>query len=117
MDRYCQAELPQEYCGKVVLPVRIEGHLDASAHASKTHGFDQNGLRCYYQHAFTLTEERFDVDEFPLEISVYEEKVRAWRLIDGKWIKIKAWADQLDLCRKRVFVQPPEISEEVDIAR
>ena len=117
MDKYCEDELPEEYRGKVVLPVRIERHIDASAHASKAHGFDQDGRRCYYQHAFTLVEERFDAEELPLEVDVYQERVLAWRLKDGKWLKLKAWADQLEHCRKRVFTEPPEITEEAALER
>lgn len=117
MDKYCVDELPEEYRGKVVLPVRIERHSDASAHASKAHGFDQDGRRCYYQHAFTLVEERFDAEELPLEVDVYQERVLAWRLKDGKWLKLKTWADQLEHCRKRVFAEPPEITEEAGLER
>ena len=117
MNTYRGDEPPEEYRGKVILPVRIERHIDVSAHASKVHGFDQDGRRCYYQHAFTLTEERFDAEEFPLEVGVYQELVLAWRLNDGKWLKLKAWADQLDHCRKRIFTEPPEITEETTLER
>ena len=117
MDQYSEDELPEEYSGKVVAPLRIERHIDASAHASKVHGFDQDGRRCYYQHAFTLTEDRFDAEEFPLEVGVYQERVLAWRLNDGKWLKLKTSADQLEHCRKRVFAEPPEITEEIALER
>lgn len=117
MDRYCGAEVPEEFREKIVLPVRIERHVDASAHATKVHGFDRNGRRCYYQHVFTMTEERFDAEEFPLEVGVYQERVLAWRLDDGKWLKLKASADQLEHCRKRVFTRPPEITEEAALER
>ena len=117
IEDYCAEELPEKFRSRIVAPVRVEHHVDASANASKTHGFDRNGLRCYYRHTFTLTEERFDAEEFPLEINVYREQVLAWRLDDGKWLKLKESADRLDHCCKRVFAQPLEIIEEVDLAR
>jgi len=112
MDNYCINDLPEEYHGKIVPPVRTERHIDLSAHASKVLGYDGDDRRCFYQHAFTITEERFDADEFPVEVGVYQERVLGWRLRDGRWLKLKVWADRLDHCRKRVVVQPPEITEE-----
>ncbi|MDP3842155.1 MAG: hypothetical protein Q8Q81_06080 [Oxalobacteraceae bacterium] len=41
----------------------------------------------------------------------------AWGLNDGKWLKLKAWSDQLDHFRKRVFAQSPEITEEAALER
>jgi hypothetical protein len=112
MNHYCIEDLPEEFHGKIVLPVRTERHVDHSAHASKVLGYDGDERRCFYQHVFTLTEERFDAEEFPVEVSVYHEHVLGWRLLDGRWLKLKVWADRLDHCRKRVVVQPPEIIEE-----
>jgi hypothetical protein len=102
MEHYSMADIPQQYREKVVPPVRVESHVDHSAQASKSHGFDRDGRRCYYRHAFTLSEQRFDADEFPLEVDVYEEQVLAWRLTDGSWLKLKVASDQLDHCRKRI---------------
>jgi len=116
MESYLGNHPPEKYRNLVVPPARIEHHIDDSARASKTLGFDRHGLRCYYRHAFTLTEERFDSEEFPLQVSVYRETVLAWRLDNGKWLKLKEWADQLDHCRNRVFVQGPMIAEEAELA-
>jgi len=117
VEIYYSAQLPKIFRSRVILPVRVEHHVDASANASKTHGFDRHGTRCYYRHAFTLTEERFDAEEFPVEVSVYRELVLAWRLDDGKWLKLKESADRLEHCRKCVITLPPEIVEEADLAR
>ena len=117
IEGYCVEELPEKFRSRVIAPVRVEHHIDTSANASKTHGFDRDGLRCYYRHAFTMTEERFDAEEFPLEINVYREQVLAWRLDDGKWLKLKEWADQLEHCCKRVVAQAPEITDEAGLAR
>jgi len=117
VENYCAEQLPEKFRSRVIPPVRVEHHVDTSANASKSHGFDRNGARCYYRHAFTMTEERFDAEEFPLEVSVYRELVLAWRLDDGKWLKLKEWADRLDQCNQRVVTQAPEITEEADLAR
>jgi len=117
MEHFICNDLPEPYRDRVVAPARLEHHIDASANASKTLGFDHHGLRCYYRHAFTLTEERFDSEEFPVQIGVYQETVMAWRLKNGKWLKVKESADQLDHCRKRVFMHPPEITDEAELAR
>ena len=117
MDGFCRDELPDEFATYVVLPVRTVRHDDPSAHSSKVLGYDGDDRRCFYQHAFTLTEQRFDADEFPVEVSVYQERVLGWRLHDGNWLRLKVWADQLDHCRKRVFASPPEVIDEADLGR
>jgi hypothetical protein len=66
---------------------------------------------------FTLTEDRFDAEEFPLEVGVYWERVTAWRLADGQWLRLKTWADRLDHCPKRFFTQAPEIVKEGQLGR
>ena len=106
------AELPENYRAEAIVPVRIERHEEASARASKEVGFDGAGSRCYYRHEFTLTEDRFDADEFPIQVDVYWERVVAWRLASGRWLRVKTWADRLDQCSKRVFRQAPELVEE-----
>jgi hypothetical protein len=116
MESYLGNQPPEKYRNLVVAPIRIEHHIDASAQASKTLGFDRQGLRCYYRHAFTLTEERFDAEEFPVQVNVYRETVLAWRLGNGKWLKVKEWADRLDHCSNRIFVQEPVVTEEAELA-
>lgn len=117
MDHYCIEDLPDEYHTRIVPAVRSECHVDVSAHAIKMLGYDGDGARCFYQHAYTLTEQRFDADEFPLEVGVYEERVLGWRLRGGGWLKLKVWADRLDHCRKRVVTLPPEIVDEAALVR
>ena len=89
MENYCAEQLPEKFRSRVIAPVRVEHHVDASAHASKTHGFDRHGTRCYYRHVLTLTEEQLDAEEFPAGVSVYRELALAWRLDDGKWLKFE----------------------------
>jgi hypothetical protein len=111
------ADLPDDYHEHTIAPVSFERHVDAFAHASKDVGFDQAGKRCFYRHEFTVTEERFDAEEFPLVIGVYWERVSAWRLAGGQWLRLKTWADRLDQCPKRFFTQAPEIVEEDQLGR
>ena len=79
-------------------PVRIESHRDAPAHASKDLGFDEEGRRCYYRHAFTLYEDRFDAVEWPEQVAVYRETLEAWRLIDGRWLSRRSRCERPQAC-------------------
>jgi hypothetical protein len=44
-------------------------------HILKDLGFDGAGERCFYRHEFTLTEGRFDLEECPIEVTVFSEQV------------------------------------------
>ncbi|CAL1239800.1 hypothetical protein [Candidatus Methylocalor cossyra] len=117
MNIHWNAELPESYRHAAVTPVRFEQHRDASAQASKQVGFDRTGRRCFYRHEFTLTEDRFDAEEFPIQVDVYWERVVAWRLTDGQWLRIKTFADRLDQCPRRFVTQPPELVAEHQLER
>ena len=69
-------ELPAEYAVQVVPPIRYESHEDGLAHARMVVGLDAQGQRCYLRHTHTVTEDRFDIDEFPLEVAVLRERLR-----------------------------------------
>lgn len=101
--------LPDMYRKQVIAPTRFEQHEDSAAHAKKIIGWDDSNRRCFYYHDFTLTEEGFDVDEFPLEIDVYYEQVIAWRLQDGKWAKLTTVSDRLNQCANRYITLPLEL--------
>lgn len=90
--------LPAALRDSVRVPQRFESHEDASARSRKLIGFDANGERCFYRHAFIVTELRFDVDEWPLELPIYWEQVDAWRLADGRWLRLD-WHGEEDDCR------------------
>ena len=77
--------LPNEFRGCVVRPTAFEYHTEPSVSANKIIGFDKDGNRCFYFQSFILTEEGFDIDEFPINIEVYYERVVAWRLNQGRW--------------------------------
>lgn len=108
MQKLWEQLLPTEYRTRVVTPVRFEHHRDSIANAEKIIGFDAMGERCFTCHAYTLTEEGFDADEFPLLIDVYYERVAAWRLQHGIWVRSKSYCDRLDRCNRRLTRLPPE---------
>ena len=109
--------LPAECKGRVAMPVRYEKHEDPGAHASKLIGFDPLGRRCYYAHQFMMTEQGFDADEFPIEITVYRERVVAWRLGIDRWLRLKVYADQPERCAAKTIRLPPEITNDSGVLR
>lgn len=108
MQKLWEQLLPLEYRTQVVTPVRFEHHCDPMANAKKIIGFDEMGERCFVCHAFTLTDEGFDADEFPLLIDVYYERVSAWRLQYGVWVRSKSYCDRLDHCPPKLTTLPLE---------
>jgi hypothetical protein len=111
MDRRWNDLLPDEYVQSVIQPSRYERHAEPSANAEKIYGYDANNNRCFYYHTFLVQEEGFDVDEFPILINVYYERVVAWRKRDGQWIKLKTVSDRLDKCNNRIKTLPIEVVE------
>lgn len=105
--------LPTQYHDCVIPPIAFEHHDEPSLAADKIIGFDGSGQRCFYFHAFTLTEEVFDIDEFPLRVDVYFERVIAWRLREGPWVKLKSYSNRLDLCNQKLTTLPVEMSAEM----
>lgn len=102
-------ELPTAFVTLVVPPRWIETHVDEAAHAQKSVGLDEQGRRCYLRHTHTVTVDRFDVDEFPLEVAVLRERRFAWRLASGRWLHLRERLDQLDSCRPRLQREGPEL--------
>lgn len=111
------AHLPEEYLHRVNIPVHFEMHEETSVSAKKIHGFDRKGMRCFYFHEFLLSEERFDEDELFFELGVYHEMTVAWKMKSGNWLRLKAYADNLDDCNKRCSILPVEIVEECGLDR
>ncbi len=103
-------ELPVDFAGQVVVPIRYEAHEDGLAHARMVVGLDAQGQRCYLRHTHTVTEDRFDIDEFPLEVAVLRERRIAWRLQDGQWLSVLDRMDRLDSCRPRMVREGPQQS-------
>lgn len=111
MDDSWQELLPVEYLHRVVAPIAFERHKEPTANAEKVIGFDPHGQRCFYFHSFLMTEEGFDVDEFPILVEVYYERVVAWRLSAGGWIQIKSYSDRLDQCNRHLTTLPVEMTD------
>lgn len=107
------ALLPQEYQGCIVKAVTYEKHLEPSLRANKVIGYDKSGAQCFYYHTFTLTEECFDIDEFPLLVDVYYERVVAWRHTNGQWLKLKSFLERPEDCNKKLSTLPLELISEM----
>ena len=105
--------LPEEFRNAAVVPVTFEHHRDEGTNSVKIVGYDAEGGRCFSCHSFVLSEEGFDVDEFPLLIDVYYERVAAWRLQYGAWVRSKSYCDRLDRCNPRLTTLPPELAPSV----
>jgi hypothetical protein len=60
-------------------------------------------------HTHTVTEDRFDIDEFPLEVAVLRERRMAWRLASGRWLRLTERMDRLDSCRPRLRREGPDL--------
>jgi hypothetical protein len=103
--------LPQEYLNRVIQPTAFEHHTEPSVNAEKIIGADSDGKPCFYYHRFTLTDEGFDIDEFPILIDVYFERVVAWRLNQGQWVKLKSFSDRIDGCNNRMTTLPLELAD------
>lgn len=108
MIEQLNAYLPQTEQQRVIAAQRFERHDEPSLQATKIHGYAADGAKCFYYHSFVLSEEGFDIDEFPLRIDVYYERVMAWRLKDGGWLKTTTVSDQLDACQPRFHTRPAE---------
>lgn len=107
--------LPQGLRGKVVVPVRFETYIDAAAHARKVVGLDRQGRRCYLRHGYTLVEERFDIDEFPLDVPTLHERRIAWRLTTGLWLLQVVRIERLDSCRPTIRHNEPALLSEAEL--
>lgn len=108
-------ELPLRWSAEVVAPLRWEAHADADAHALKRVGRDASGRRCYVQHVHTEVQQRFDIDEFPLEVAVRGERRIAWRLASGLWLLRVDRVERLDSCHPRVDAVLPVLVAEAEL--
>jgi hypothetical protein len=106
-------ELPASFSALVVAPLRYETHVDEAAHARKLVGLDADGRRCFLRHTHTVTEDRFDIDEFPLEVAVLRERRIAWRLRSGRWLHVLDRMDRLDSCRPRIAREGPQVLDQL----
>jgi hypothetical protein len=108
---------PDDYRDSITRPVHYEDQSDSFARSRKVWGYDATGMRCFYQHEFTCSEERFDVDEFPIQVDVFWERVTAWRLHGGQWLKLRKWTDRMDHCSRNVVTEPFEVVGENQLQR
>jgi hypothetical protein len=78
--------LPAEWRAAAVAPLNFAIHREYEIPASRTLGYDEEGVACYYRHVFFLGATRSDDDEEFYEAIVYGEEVHAWRLRDERWL-------------------------------
>lgn len=107
--------LPAEFRPNIINPISFEEHHEPSLLADKVIGYDENGNKCFYYHTFTLTEECFDIDEFPLLVKVYYERVVAWRHTNGQWLKLKSFLERPEDCNKKLSTLPLELISEMPL--
>jgi hypothetical protein len=100
--------IPENHHQLAIRPLSFKRYVEPSLNAEKVIGLDSNGHHCFYLHTFTMSEERFDVDEFPILVDVYYECVVAWRQTSGQWMKVKSYSDTLDSCNHHLKVMPME---------
>lgn len=108
-------ELQPRYAVEVIAPVRLRLHRDAQAHASKLVGFDAEGRRCYVRQLHTATAERFDIDEFPVEVALFRQRYIAWLLRDGRWLLHSDRLERLESCRPRRVECPVRVVAEAEL--
>lgn len=106
-----KAFLPQQYSDLAIKPIAFERNTEPSVNADKIVGFDAQGKGCFYYHSYRLTEEGFDIDEFPILINVYYERVVAWRIPDGQWLRAKSYSDKMDSCKQHLVTLPVELTD------
>lgn len=110
-----QEELPLHFSAFIVAPQRFESHVDDAAYARKVVGLDGEGRRCYIRHLHTEVEQRFDIDEFPLEVATGRERRIAWRLQSGRWLLQVDRIDRLESCRPRRAHRPAVVVQEAEL--
>lgn len=81
-----QRNLPAEWRVAAVAPLDFAIHREYEMPASRTLGYDEDSVPCYYHHHFVLDAPRTDDDEEFYAAVVYKEEVEAWRLRDGRWL-------------------------------
>lgn len=81
-----QNGLPAEWRVAAIAPLHFATFREYEIPASRTLGYDEDGLPCYYHHSYVLGELRSDDDEEFYEHIAYGEEVEAWRLRDERWL-------------------------------
>ena len=107
--------LPLDYAHQVVPPDRFQTFRDHDARASMTVGRDTDDRRCFLHHRYTEVEDRFDIDEFPIEVPVGREHKTAWRLQDGRWLLLVEQVTRLESCRPKVQSLPLRLLTEGEL--
>lgn len=109
-------DLPEGFSARVVEPRRFVVHVDALSRSRKTVGLDVQGRRCYVRHLRVEVDERFDIDEFPVEVPRRRELRVAWRLADDtRWLLQVTSTDRLESCQPRHAHRAPVVLDEPEL--
>jgi hypothetical protein len=84
-----RACLPPDWREQVVAPLDLSHHREYEMRAERCLGHDEDGLLCFYAHDYALTGLRSDDDEAFYTVIDFGERVRAWRLRDGRWLRYR----------------------------
>lgn len=100
--RWCR-ELPTEWRGLAIAPIRFELFRDESMIADRTLGYDQDDEACFCAFRYLLTEMLEREGEPPREAPCYAESVVSWRLRDDRWLILRRVVANFQLGAEHVF--------------
>ena len=81
-----QTLLPERWRDEVVPPLSFRVYREYEVPARRVLGQDAAGEPCFCAFDYRLIDLRSDDDEELYSALSYEEKMRAWRLRDGRWL-------------------------------
>jgi hypothetical protein len=108
-------QLPVGFEEEVVMPWTFRRYEDEEALAIKLIGLDTEGRRCWIRHDHTAVDERFDIDELPVDVPVGYERRIAWRLRSGRWLLQVDRIERLESCTPRVDNRPVVVVREEEL--
>lgn len=81
-----RSSLPAQWADYVIEALDFAEHVEYEMPARRILGHDADGELCFYAHDYVLTENRSDNDEDFYTVVTAGESVRAWRLVDARWL-------------------------------
>jgi len=81
-----RADLPMAWRLHVITPLTTDCHKEYEMHAIRCLGHDEGGALCFYAHDYAIPGLRSDDDETFYTVVDFGERLRAWRLRDGRWL-------------------------------
>lgn len=81
--------LPVAWRLHVIPPLSTDCHKEYEMHAVRCLGHDEDGALCFYAHDYAIPALRSDDDESYYTVVDQGERLRAWRLRDGRWLQCR----------------------------